>query len=429
MPTPVLFNAGGADPFASVAPADRSTSVEVFIATNRKPAGKPDPRRAATAFTGALSRSLRLGAVNVSMGGPDMDWSQLCEQSLLAKRARNPVVQVRGAEDFGALWTTAADFDPADHREPSEAQRAPAEAFTRRINQALARSNRKDIFIFVHGFNTALAGNVAVTAEFWHYLGRPGVCLTFAWPSKDSIFAYEKDKVMADDSIRNFRLLLDYLIESTDVERINILAHSAGAPIVIHGLTHLRLMHAREDRASLLKSLRIGQVVLAAPDVDLVQFVNDALDGFANATGQTTIYMSTTDEALSFSSLIWGMARLGSAIDALEPEDLNALKQSEDMVAVDVAAAQKVHGGGFGHSYFRTDIWVSADVILTLRFGLTPEQRGLVLGNSDVLWDFPDDYPQRVREIGARLYGEEEKASRGSSRPQFDDAPPLALMP
>ena len=408
MPTPVVFQGGEVDPFEEVRPADRATTLDLYIATNRKPSQtRPAQGNPKWYFTDDLSRVLRLATVSVRLGDPPMDWTQLCEQSRRAKRSPNPVVRVEGMSEIGVLYTTAPPRRDLPDPTGTADDREPAERFAREVNERLARSSDKDIYIFIHGFNTGFDQDLAFAAALWHFLGRQGVFIQFAWPSKHSLFAYEKDKLMADNSIRNFRLLLQFLAQHTDVERINILAHSAGAPIAVHALTDLRFIHFDDDPETVRSALKIGQVILAAPDIDVMKFMDAMRDGFGEATEQTTFYMSSTDTALSFSRMIWGMARLGSPIDALDTDDIAALGDSPYINAVDVALAQSKHGGGIGHGYFHTDIWVSADIILTLRFGLPPDRRGLILADDDALWDFPEDYVDRVTEIGRQLYGGE----------------------
>ena len=53
-------------------------------------------------------------------------------------------------------------------------------------------------------------------------------------------------------------------------------------------------------------------------------------------------------------------------------------------------------GSGKGHDYFRNSPWVSSDVLLTLGYNLSPQQRGLALDKKTNMWYFSKDYPKRV---------------------------------
>ena len=50
-----------------------------------------------------------------------------------------------------------------------------------------------------------------------------------------------------------------------------------------------------------------------------------------------------------------------------------------------------------GHAYFRKSPWVSSDIVMTLMFDLQPNERGLVQDPEMLIWTFPADYIQRLR--------------------------------
>ena len=51
---------------------------------------------------------------------------------------------------------------------------------------------------------------------------------------------------------------------------------------------------------------------------------------------------------------------------------------------------------GKGHGYFRSSPWASSDVLMTMYYGLTPEQRGLVEQDDLPIFTFPPDYISRL---------------------------------
>ena len=53
-------------------------------------------------------------------------------------------------------------------------------------------------------------------------------------------------------------------------------------------------------------------------------------------------------------------------------------------------------GEGNGHGYFRSSPWASSDVLMTLYYGLAPEQRGLVRQEDFPVYTFPPDYISRL---------------------------------
>ena len=141
--------------------------------------------------------------------------------------------------------------------------------------------------------------------------------------------------------------------------------------------------------------------------MDVQRFSNALYDAFDQIPEHTTIYISTQDAALNFSTAINGFARLGDPMKAISPEGLNRLRGSDSISVVDVAQAQKVHGSFIGHSYFHYNPWVSSDLIMLLKFGATPEQRGLYREPDGAFWLFPTNYEEIAPERALEVFGEE----------------------
>ena len=51
---------------------------------------------------------------------------------------------------------------------------------------------------------------------------------------------------------------------------------------------------------------------------------------------------------------------------------------------------------GNGHGYFRNSPWASSDILMTLYYGLTPKQRGLVEEDGLPMYTFPPDFINRL---------------------------------
>jgi esterase/lipase superfamily enzyme len=288
---------------------------------------------------------------------------------------------------------------------------AVARRFADDIDAQLARSATPHIYVFIHGFNTSFAGNTMVAASLWHYLGRNGVMISYAWPSQNSLFQYSKDKATARVNTLGLRLFLWYLHQETQAERIHVIAHSAGSPIVVHALRETHMILHGTSSPSIQERSRFGQVVLAAPDMDVRNFSNAIFDGFDQVPEGVTIYVSTKDEALSISSAINGFARLGNPIEVMDPEDFETLRGSDTMQVIDVAQAQEEHGAGIGHSYYYDNPWVSADLLMLLRHGAKPLQRGLVRDDRTSMWIFRPDHVEHVLPAARRVYARDPERS------------------
>jgi len=412
METPTIVSLGGIDPFRKV-PADRqTTAIPVFVASSRTISGQKD---AGTFYTNARGRVVRLGVATVEIG-PRLDWPQLVEVSRAATRKHEPEIRLAEYEEYGILYRTVPDnLAKVDAEVAAQARdHAPADRFLEVVNPLLAESQRAQITIYVHGFNTEFADNLGIAAEFWHYMGRDGVMLSFDWPSRASLFDYQADKANAAYATRQFRQLLAFLASETEADRINIIAHSAGCPIVVESLRDLSLMYRELDDDALRARTRIGRVVLAAPDMDLLVAINAGLDGAGRVPEALAIYASTRDTALGLSGKIFDADRLGASVQRLTESERLVLRQSATQ-AIDVTNAERHSGSLLGHSYYHQNPWVSSDVALLVALGATPEERGLVRDDKTAFWSFPDDYQSRIKGIAEGLlvkYGRDHPADQ-----------------
>ena len=394
MPTPSVIADGAHDPFALTPQAEQRSTTPVFVVSGREPSGKLSPERF---YSNDHSSVLRLGRAELEIGA-GMTWPELVDASRDPQRSTGTPIELAGFEEYGVLWASVPPPDLGFTRNwtSPDSSREPASALAEAINQQLRSTGSDEAFIFVHGFNTDYTKNLGIAAEIWHYAGRRGAMLSFAWPSEHSVFEYQADKANAAYATRQFRELLRFLAQQTDIGRINIVAHSAGNPIVVEAMRDLRLMHYQADKASLHSMTGIGRVVLAAPDMDLLQAINATLDGFDECAESVVMYASTRDTALSLSSMIFSDTRLGASVKRLSPEEQEALHKVQSFEAVDVSRAQKNHSSFLGHSYYHQNPWVSSDIGLYLTLGLTAEERGLERDEATGFWVFPPDYESRL---------------------------------
>lgn len=410
METPAVVAVGGIDPFASVIPQWQDNRAPVFIASGRRCSGRTEPDRF---YTNERSRMLRLGRATVEIGRGS-SWEELVRESRAGTRRRAVAIDLAEYEEYGALWTTAwpPDLRYAREWDAPDVDRAPAVEFVTAIEAMLAVSRRKQVTVFVHGFNTEFGANVAIAGEFWHYMARDGVMISFDWPSDGSMFSYQEDKANAEFAIRQFRLLLEFLADATTAERINIIAHSAGNPIVVETMRQLSLMHGDLDREEVRRRTRIGVVVLAAPDMDLDSALSAAVDGASRVAESVAVYASRRDKALGFASGIFGDVRLGNSIGRLTDDERQALI-SGGWQWIDVTNAQRWEPSFLGHSYFHRNPWVSSDVMLLQRLGTAPDERGLVRDLETGFLVFPDDYLEQLPGLAERIMRRsEEQANR-----------------
>jgi esterase/lipase superfamily enzyme len=182
-------------------------------------------------------------------------------------------------------------------------------------------------------------------------------------------------------------------------------------------------MRAMEPAAKVREALRLGRLVMVAPDMDLDDFRDCVADGATEVPERTTLYVSSRDKALDFSAWMAGFARLGQPMQELTPKRVEFLEDDANVDVVDVVGAEDRVGSWLGHSYFHEDPWVSTDVLLTLATGAHPLDRGLQRDGEKKVFAFGKQYPDRARAAAIKiLNGKQPEATAATPAPAPDRA-------
>jgi esterase/lipase superfamily enzyme len=235
--------------------------------------------------------------------------------------------------------------------------------FLANVRIALARSQRREIFIFIHGYNNDFPTAVERTAQLAVDLEIDGAPVLYSWPSAGSVFGYKADRrQITQATIDDLEHFLHVLTEQTGAERVNIVAHSMGNEFLVRALQEMA-----DDERAVPKPF--DQVVFASPDVDAEEFV-ELMGRVEDLANDMTLYASAKDRALEASRRFNGSGR--RAGDASEPVLLAGLN------TVDTTQG---YAGGLGH----TDIFGAAfsDFQAITWLSLEPEQR-CILGKQEI---------------------------------------------
>ena len=390
MSTPIMYKEGSVKPYATL-PADVDAPfVKVFYATDRQPTDTAiiDPLY----YGNERSMNLFLGKTTVRFGSADMKWAEIERDSLRHERTRAIPLQIEDVEVVHKLGSPVELLT-----ESLRKQTLSDDPFIEAIKSRLFQSGDKSIFIFVPGFKVNFAYPVLVAAELWHYLGYRGAFIAYSWPSRQRIREYFSDVETAAFTAQHFRMLLLYLSQIPEVEHIHILSYSAGARIVSQAIHEIRLMvHGKSPKAD-VAGLKLGRIIFAAPDIDMMLFTTRYRDGFEDIVDTITIYTNANDTALNWALRFFGWPRLGAPGElGLTPEEIESLEGITKTQNIDVAAAEEAATGN-GHGYFIKSPWVSTDILLTLKNDLPPSKRGLIRQKDNFAWEFPDNYPETIR--------------------------------
>ncbi|MFV1997345.1 MAG: alpha/beta hydrolase [Acidiferrobacterales bacterium] len=389
MPAPKIYD-NGLDPFG-----DKRSKVDgILYATDREPAEIDDKQ---SFYANERGRVLRLGIGDISFDKGGVDWEEARRVSLLKNRSRDYPLKLTNINEFGVLESSEGYI--SKYAQNGNRPKSGDAEFANRVNKILARSDKKDIYLYVHGFKVIFDNPLLVGMELWHFLGYDGAFIAYAWPSTPSKWAYLKDLETTEFSARNLRLLIEFLSKNTRARQIHIVGYSAGTRVVIGALAQLALINKGKNKAQIHKKLRIGNVILVGSDADTNVFSGYLEDGLLNVQKSLTIYMSDTDKALGLSNFLFARRRLGQAfnVDETSPAVINLLQRIPDLHLIDVSNAENASAGN-GHAYFRNSPWVSSDILMTLKYELPPGERGIYRKDDSPLWQFPEDYLIQLKE-------------------------------
>lgn len=405
MPTPNVYVNATTSPFAGTPPVFRTNHSTVMYVTDREMEEGATPE--AARYGHKRSRSVAVGVCDVRFGDESVTWDQLVEASTSRRRTiKLPVEVVRTTEiarfpptprvlvgapsDAAATQPTTMEAD----------RRAAEEACLAELKARLAVSPSKEVYIYVHGVQNSFDDSVRTAAQLWHFLGRQGLVIAYTWPAggKGFLRGYNYDYNSSEFTVYHLKQMIRAIASSPEVQKVNIIAHSRGTDSAVSALRELHLEISASGRST-REVLKLGSVVLAAPDLDVdVVIQRLATARLGQVPERSVVYVCRNDEALSLSRFLFSSQRLGSLRpDVFTKDELLALRQSKHVAIIEARVSKP---GPFSHSYFYENPAVSSDLILLMRYdyGPGPENgRPLSIGK-DSFWYITDKYPERGAE-------------------------------
>jgi esterase/lipase superfamily enzyme len=370
MPTPNIYSTGRYELFEDVAPPLRSSGVDILYVTDRGPIEK---KGELAGYGYERCRSVAFGSCTVEIG-KGLTWDELLQESTAPRRSKSLPLHVRQVNEMGRLPETPWLMTDQDGRlvdDPATVARSNevGQRFGDELRRRLALTPSKDVFIYVHGFHNSFEQSVEIIAEFWHFGGRVGVPIVYSWPagSPGLLRGYNHDRESGEFTIHHLKRFLRLVASVPEVQRIQIIGHSRGTDVITTALRELLFEDTGAGRDT-RQTLRIDNVVLASPDLDLdVFFQRFPAERFFHVARHLTIYVSAKDKAIGMAQWLYRSHR---RVGDVEPEDFSA--DEEELLtrigAYDIVDA-KVKTGALGHSYYHSNPAVSSDLLLLLRYG------------------------------------------------------------
>jgi esterase/lipase superfamily enzyme len=413
MPTPTLYQLPGGQPVFDQAKQTKQSptpDLDLLFITDRAPETEAE---GTLPYGQERARRIVFGSAQVRVG-PGLDWEALREQSQLAKRTREVDLELGEVRELGAFpeepYQVSRGANGGVLRDRGElARHFEAKAKLQgEIQHRLAQAPKREVLLYVHGFNETFATAAYTAAELCHFLGREQVCVLFTWPASSTggfLTSYTATTESADYAVEHLKKTIRMIATTPGVEGLHILAHSRGTALTLRAMTALttEAIAAGKEPADLYK---IDNLVLLSPDVD-VDIAGQEVTSFLSdpdlvtispearlprvLKGRLTIYASPEDRALAISKVLFrSRARVGQ----LRPEDVRERIQRHFEIAgrVDLISYVGKSTDLFGHSYFTTNPQVSSDLIQLIRYGRQLGEPGReLIKTGRVTWIFPAD--------------------------------------
>lgn len=342
----VLAGCGSRPEFGALAltevPAQGAKSHDIMVVTTRERDSRPD-----TYFNGERGEGVSYAHATISVP-PNHEVSQIEWPESLPGNPETEFV----ARDAGYIEDQST--------------------FIRQINNRLAKMPRgkRDIFLFIHGYNTLFPEALYRFVQVVHDGDIDGVPVLFTWASRGKLQDYVYDlnsAAVARQSLAETMLLL----AKTNADNITILAHSMGNWL----LMETAVQSSPEQRRVLQGKIKV--VILAAPDIDIDLF-KAQLRKLGRPTNPYVVVVSRDDRALRLSRAIaGGKERVGAYSNDEELAELGA-------IVIDVTELDSLDSAN--HSKFAQLAQLSPEFRETLgQSGLrssTDASRGATLGDS-----------------------------------------------
>jgi esterase/lipase superfamily enzyme len=354
--------------------------IEILYLTNRAPVTLEN---GAPSYGAGRSHSLAFGTVTVV--GDDVATAGV---SVPTELGRFPSAPYRLERTNGVLRRS-----PAVMAEHARAQALLVKELTRRVRDA----GRHEAVVFIHGYNNSFEDAARSVGQLCNDLGpKDYLCVAITWPAggtRGALFGYNFDRESGEFAVPDVRKAVRAIGMTPGLRKLHFIAHSRGTDVLSTALQQLAI-ESYASQSSMAGKLKIANIVLAAPDLDMdVAFARmlgtasdpEAPSGKAPNHDATfnpeqmhlTIYASQKDRALEMSKALFGSeTRLGLMDSHAKAEMLELVAQTAgvaDFISVE-------NGGGLiGHSYFLSSPEVRADLTALIRDGRKPGDDGRAL--------------------------------------------------
>ncbi len=423
IPTPyVMYGEAGKAVYRETPAALQTPDIPVIYVTDRAVARTDEhgPR-----YGHKRDLDLSYGVATVSLG-ENVDWPTLVEDSTRGHRSRSYHPEVTQVEERGRFGNTLEAYEAFENRlrvkaGAIETYHEQIAGLHTLIDEWLARTDRKEIVVFVHGFNNQFDDAVVRLAQCWHLAGRAGVPIVYSWPAGyGGLMGYAYDRESGEYTIVHLKLLLLALAQHPGVEKIHLVAHSRGTDVAttavrelhaeVRGALHTSMVggmlgEPAADAPYTFEVLKLETLVLAAPDMDLDVF-NQRFFGenLLRAANRVVVYFSDHDKAIGAADWLFkSRQRLGSMrLSDFKPASQVLLEAAPSIEAINCQTT-----GSSTHAYLAEHPAALSDLIVLLRTDAPAgDPRRPLIHPIKGVWQLDNDYykPEDLESENIHLY-------------------------
>lgn len=319
----------------------QSTEVGVYYATSRRPVGQPDSVR--ELYFGTERVQVTDGKLALNYGRAAVNVPCRRERGDLPRPTTLFILELE-------------QLDSAKHFHlKSVAPLADKGAWINAIDGDVAGSRRREVLVYVHGFNNSFAVASHRAAQLHADLGIDGATVFYSWASHERVLRYGDDRDTVETA-EEVAALADTLatLRASGATRVFLVAHSMGNRLMMAALKSLAGYPALQER-------KFDHLVMGSADIEAKTFTGLWPDA-AKIVARTTLYASSRDKAMWAADLFAGERRIG-----------DARNMPQTFAGVSTIETSEVGGAGIGHDdYSRGGM---ANLQANLWFGISLDRQ------------------------------------------------------
>ncbi len=273
-----------------------------------------------------------------------------------------PAIHEAGVVEQPSIFRFEFAEDLEKHMVMVSATEYGEDDFYSQLQETLVQSPRRELLVFIHGYNVDFPSAVRRTAQLAVDLPFRGAPVCYSWPSQGKLLGYPVDENNAAWTASHLRDFLVSLAEKSHADSIHLVAHSMGNRALTSALSEISLMQSNDEQR------KFSHVVLAAPDVDADYFRKDLAPRVLQTAQRVTLYASSDDKALVVSKQVHGYPRAGESGPGLV---LLPGVETIDVSGVDLSL--------LGHSYYGDNGLILKDLFSMLHLNLPARERPLLV--------------------------------------------------